>query len=329
MKALLCHEFGEPEVLAIEDIDGGSPGPEELRMRVHACGVNFPDILMIRGQYQVKPDFPFAPGCEVAGEVLEIGSDVSGFTAGDRIVAMPGFGGMQEEVVVQAKRCLPIPESMDFDVAAVFSLTYGTSYHALVDRARLCCGETVLVLGAAGGVGSAAVDIAQQLGARVIAAGGSDTKLAQLAEFYGVEETLNYSTEGSELRDRVKLMTQGRGADVIFDPIGGDASQQVLRCVNWNGRILVIGFAADSENLPKAPTNLLLLKGSSLIGVFWGRFTQEEPERSYANFKQLFLWHEAGELKPHISHRFPLEHGGDALTALIDRKVVGKCVVLL
>jgi len=153
--------------------------------------------------------------------------------------------------------------------------------------------------------------------------------LAQLAEFYGVEETLNYSTEGSELRDRVKLMTQGRGADVIFDPIGGDASQQVLRCVNWNGRILVIGFAADSENLPKAPTNLLLLKGSSLIGVFWGRFTQEEPERSYANFKQLFLWHEAGELKPHISHRFPLEHGGDALTALIDRKVVGKCVVLL
>ena len=329
VKALLCREYGEPDVLALEEIDSRSPGPGELRMRVRACGVNFPDILMIRGQYQIKPDFPFAPGCEVAGEVLEIGSDVSGFTAGDRIVGVPGFGGMQEEIVVRAERCLPIPKSMDFDVAAVFSLTYGTSYHALVDRARLRCGETVLVLGAAGGVGSAAVDIAQQLGARVIAAGGSDQKLAQLAKFYGVEETLNYSVEGSELRNRVKSMTQGRGADVIFDPIGGDSFQQVLRCVNWNGRILVIGFAADSEHLPKAPTNLLLLKGSALIGVFWGRFTEEEPERSYDNFKQLFSWYEAGELEPHISHRFPLERGGAALTALIDREVVGKCVVLL
>lgn len=328
VKALLCRKYGEPNVLVIEDIDAGSPGPEELRMRVRACGVNFPDILMVRGKYQIKPDFPFAPGCEVAGEVLEIGSDVNGFTAGDRIIAMPGYGGMQEEIVVPAKRCFSIPASMDFDVAAVFCLTYGTSYHALVDRAQLRPGETILVLGAAGGVGSAAVDIAQQLGARVIAAGGSDRKLAQLAEFYGVEETLNYSTEQLELRDRVKSMTQGRGADVIFDPIGGDASQQVLRCVNWNGRILVIGFAADSENLPKAPTNLLLLKGSSLIGVFWGRFTEEEPARSHDNFKKLFSLYEAGELKPHISHRFPLERGREALTTLIEREVVGKCVVL-
>ena len=329
MKALLCKTLGEPDDLVIEEITPPRPKGGEVRIQVHACGVNFPDVLMVQGKYQVKPELPFSPGLEVAGDILEIGADVKDFTVGDRVIAMTGFGGMREEVVVNATRCLPMPETMDYETGASFVLTYGTSYYALVDRGHLCAGEKVLVLGATGGVGTAAIDIAHRLGAEVIAAGGSDEKLAKLKALYNVNQTINYNEEGPELRERVKAMTAGRGADVIYDPIGGAAFQQALRCVNWNGRILVVGFAADSENLPKAATNLLLLKGSSLIGVFWGRFSEVEPERNRANFDRLFQWYEAGELKPNISHRFPLAEGAQALKVLMRREVVGKCVVTM
>ena len=329
MKALLCKTIGGPDDLVVEEVSAPSLGPDEVRIEVHACGVNFPDVLMVQGKYQVKPELPFSPGLEVAGDIAEIGSAVEGFNVGDRVIAMTGFGGMREEIVVHAGRCLTMPDEMDYETAASFVLTYGTSYHALVDRGYLSSGEKVLVLGAAGGVGTAAIDIAHRLGAEVIAAGGSDDKLTQLKGLYGVSETINYNEEGPELRERVKAMTGGRGADVIYDPVGGTAFQQALRCVNWNGRILVVGFAADSENLPKAATNLLLLKGSSLIGVFWGRFSEIESDRNRANFDRLFQWYAAGELKPNISHRFPLAEGAEALKVLMRREVVGKCVVTL
>ncbi len=329
MKALLCKALGTPDQLVIGDIDPPKAKADEVHLRVRACGVNFPDILMVQGKYQVRPELPFSPGLEVAGEIIDVGNDVTDFAVGDRVIAMTGFGGMCEEVVVRATRCLAIPPSMDFATAACFSLTYGTSYYALVDRGQLQAGEKVLVLGASGGVGTAAVDIALRLGAEVIAAGGSDTKLDLLKRIYGIEQTINYNEEGPELRERVKELTGGQGADVIYDPIGGDAFQQALRCVNWNGRILVIGFAADGDNLPKAATNLLLLKGSALVGVFWGRFSEQEPDRNRANMERLFAWYEAGELHPHISHRFPLARGAEALQALTAREVVGKCVVTL
>ena len=328
IKALVCAEHGEPDVLEIRRVNIPAPGSDDVLIRVHACGVNFPDVLMLRGQYQVKPELPFSPGFEVAGEVLEVGSNVAGFAAGDRVIAMLTSGGMQEQVVAPAKRCMKIPKSMTFDVAAGFSLTYGTSYHALIDRARLRPGETLLVLGAAGGVGSAAIDIGQQLGARVIAAGSDKKKLSELQKIYGVDEIVTYPKDCLDLRDQVKAMTNGVGADVIFDPVGGAAFQQAMRCVNWNGRILVVGFASDSQNLPKAATNLLLLKGSALLGVFWGRFVEEEPENSSVNFKQLISWYEEGKIKPTIWRRFNIDEGAQALTALIERQVVGKCVVV-
>ena len=239
------------------------------------------------------------------------------------------WGGYQEEILCAAERCLPIPDSMDYEIAASFTLTYGTSYHGLVDRGQLRAGETLLVLGASGGVGTAAVDIGKQLGARIIAAGGNDEKLAKLSELYGIDDLINYATLGEPLKDRVNELTDGKGADVIYDPIGGETFQQSMRCVSWGGRILVVGFAADGANLPQARTNLLLLKGSSLVGVFWGRFTEENPQQSAENFSKLFKLHEAGQLTPHISHRFPLSHGADALQALANRDVVGKCVIFM
>ena len=209
--------------------------------------------------------------------MLETGAGVSNVKAGDRVMSMMGWGGFQEEVMAEAETCMLLPPGMGYEIGASFSLTYGTSYHALVDRARLKAGETLLVLGAAGGVGTAAVEIGKALGGRIIAAGGSDEKLAKLAELYDVDETINYGSKGELLKEQVNALTDGNGADVIFDPIGGEAFQQCLRCISWGGRILVIGFAADGENLPQARTNLLLLKGSSLVGVFWGRFTARNP----------------------------------------------------
>ena len=329
IRALVCPRYGEPEVLEVRNIDSPLPGPKEILIRVRACGVNFPDVLMMRGQYQVKPELPFVLGFEVAGEVLGVGENSVGFSVGDRVIAILISGGMQEEIVVSENHCWLIPDSMPFDVAASFSLTYGTSYHALVDRAHLQEGQTLLVLGASGGVGSATIDVGHQLGARVIAVGSNEVKMRMLKKLYSMDEVIICSEGHPRLLDQVKHLTGNEGVDVIFDPVGGDAFQQSLRLVKWNGRILVVGFVSDNENIPKASTNLLLLKGSALLGVFWGRFIQEERKKSDKNLMQLFSWYENGKIKPTIWRRFQLHEGRDALTALIERKVVGKCVVLM
>lgn len=278
MKALLCKQYGPPDTLVLEDIARPEPGEGQVLLRVRACGVNFPDLLLIENKYQERPTLPFSPGAEVAGDVIALGSGTTGaIREGDRVIAMIGSRGFQEETLAEAARCVPLPDSMDYATGAAFTLTYGTSYHALVDRARIAPGETLLVLGATGGVGTAALDIARNLGARAIAAGGSDAKLATVREIYGVRDVVNYAAGEETLKDRVNRLTGGRGVDVIYDPIGGEVFQQALRCVAWEGRILVVGFAADGANLPQARTNLLLLKGSSLVGIFWGRFTRESP----------------------------------------------------
>jgi NADPH2:quinone reductase len=329
MRALLCRKFGPPQSLVIEDIEPPHPRPDEVRIDVGACGVNFPDILMLEGKYQFRPEMPFSPGLEAAGTITKLGDQVDGWQVGDHVIAKIDYNGYQEQTVVPARACLALPSSMDLETGAAFPITYGTSYHALVDRANLRPGETLLVLGATGGVGTAAIDIARNLGSRIIAAGGSDEKLERVRQLYGVDETINYRTLDEPFKDRVNELTDGRGADVIYDPVGGDLFQQCLRCVNWNGRILVVGFAADGDNLPQARTNLLLLKGSSLIGVFWGRFTEENPQQSKNNFKALFDLHARGKLEPHISHRFALADGARALQAILDREVVGKCVLTM
>lgn len=323
MKALLCKEYGPPEALAYEDVPEEPTPGGHLKVRVRAAGVNFPDVLIIKGEYQFKPSPPFSPGAEVSGDVLEVGDGVSGSSVGDRVIAMTGWNGFREQVTVAAERCLKMPAKMDYDVGASLSMTYGTSYHALVQRGRLKAGETLLVLGATGGVGTAAVEIGKLLGARVIAAGGSDEKLAAVKEQYGVEHVVNYKT--APLKDQVKTLTSGAGADVIYDAVGGDLFDQSLRSINWDGRLLVVGFAGG--RIPEAKANLILLKGCSVVGVFWGAFTAREPETNRQNFEQLFRWFEEGKLKPVISRRYPLAEGAKALRAIVDREVVGKAIL--
>jgi NADPH:quinone reductase len=325
MKAVLCKSYGPPESLSFEEIDSPPLARGGVRIGVHACGVNFPDVLIIKGEYQFKPPFPFSPGAEVSGVVLEVGSDVKDFAVGDRVIGMTGWNGFAEEVVVDAMKCLKMPAQMDFAAAAALPMTYGTSYHALVQRAQLAAGETLLVHGATGGVGTAAVEIGELLGARVIATAGSDEKLQALQKLYGVEHVINYRTN-TAWRERVKELTNGNGADVIYDPVGGDVFEQSLRCINWNGRLLVVGFAGGP--IPSAKANLILLKGCSVVGVFWGAFSAREPEVNRKNFAQLMTWYEQGSLKPAISHRFPLERAADALNAIVRREVVGKAVLL-
>ena len=324
MKALLCTGYGPPENLELADIEPPSCGAKGVRIAVHAAGVNFPDVLLIAGKYQFKPPLPFAPGGELAGEVLEVGDQVTRFRPGDRVIAMTGWNAFAEEAVAPENKCLPLPDSMDYATGAVFPTTYGTSYYALVQRGHLQAGEWLLVHGASGGVGTAAIEIGKQLGARIIATGGDDDKLARIQEAYGVEHVINYKTQ-TPLKEAVKKLTGGRGADVIYDPVGGQIFDQSLRCINWNGRLLVIGFA--SGEIPSARANLMLLKGSSVVGVFWGSFATREPEKNADNFRTLMEWHAAGHLKPLISQRYPLARGGEAIQALIDRKVVGKAVV--
>ncbi len=322
MKAVLCKQFGPPESLVLEEVPSLVPGPGEVRVKAHAAGVNFPDTLIIEGKYQYKPDFPFSPGGEVAGEVLEVGPGVTGFAVGDRVIAGSTYGAFAEEMVAEADRVMKIPDDLDFATASSMSLTYGTTAHALIQRADLQPGETLLVHGAAGGVGLTAVEIGKAMGARVIATAGTDEKLA-VARAHGADETINY-TEG-EFREAVKEMTGGKGADVIYDPVGGDVFDQSLRCINWNGRLLVVGFA--SGRIPSAPANLALLKGCSIVGVFWGSYITREPEENAANFERVFQWWREGKLKPHISHTFPLAQASDALYALLERKVIGKAVL--
>jgi NADPH:quinone reductase len=324
MKAVICKEYGPPERLVVEDVPAPSVSAGTVRIGVHAAGVNFPDVLIIKGEYQFKPEPPFSPGAEISGEVLEVGAGVTSLSVGDRVIGMTGWNGFAEEVVLSPDKCLKMPDSMDHATGAGFSMTYGTSYHALVDRGRLRPGETLLVHGATGGVGTAAVEIGKALGARVIASGGNRDKLEKLRSVYAVDGIVTYG-ESPPLKDQVKDLTGGSGADVIYDAVGGDVFEQSLRCIAWDGRLLVVGFAGGT--IPAAKANLILLKGCAVVGVFWGAFAAREPERNAENFRRLFEMYEKQQLRPHISHRFPLERASDALDALVRREVIGKAVL--
>ena len=322
MKAALVKAYGPPESLVIEDIPSPTPGPTEVKLRVRACGVNFPDVLMIAGKYQFKPEMPFSPGAEMAGEIIEVGADVKHLEVGMRVLCMTGHGGMAEEVCVPASVAVPIPDGMEFTTAAAAMMTYGTSYHALKQRANLQPGESLLVLGAAGGVGLAAVELGALMGAEVTAAASSDEKLA-LAERYGAKHLIDYTK--TSLKATVKEMTGGKGVDVIYDPVGGELFDDCLRSLAWKGRLLVIGFAAGE--IPKAPANLPLLKGSAIVGVFWGAFTQQEPEANQQNMQELVQWFMSGKLKPHIGDVLPLDRAAEAIGILANRRAMGKVVI--
>ena len=323
MKAVLCKEYGPPESLVLEDVEPLRSETGQVVVGVKACGVNFPDTLIIQGKYQFKPPMPFVPGSEVAGVVKEVGAGVEGVKVGDRVIAFIGWGGFAEEVLTDAARLIPIPDAMDFTTAAAFVMTYSTSHYALKDRAQLKPGETLLVLGAAGGVGLAAVEIGKVMGARVIAAASTGEKL-DVCKQHGASEVINYTTE--DLKVRVKELSGGDGVDVIFDPVGGDYSEAALRGIAWGGRHLVIGFTAGE--IPRIPLNLPLLKGCSIVGVFWGSFMAREPGHYQENIRELLSWFEAGKLKPHISATYPLEQAAEALNDVMQRKVQGKVVLL-
>ena len=323
MKAVLCKAFGPAENLVVEQIGSPQIKKGEVLLDVHAAGVNFPDTLIIEGKYQFKPPFPFAPGGEAAGVVAAVSEELNHLNVGDRVMALTGWGSFAEQVAVAGQNVLPIPAEMDFTTAAAFSMTYGTSMHALKQRANLQPGETLLVLGASGGVGLAAVEIGKALGARVIAAASTEQKL-EIARTAGADDLIDYSQ--SSLRERLKELTDGQGADVIYDPVGGKLFEEAFRSIAWNGRMLVVGFAAGGE-IPALPANLPLLKGAALIGVFWGAFAQRQPQDNAANFKQLFTWYAQGKLKPLVSQTFGLEQAGEAINTLGQRKAVGKLVV--
>ena len=326
MKAILCRKLGPPETLTFEDISPPNMGPADVRINVHAAGVNFPDLLIIEGKYQFRPEMPFSPGAEVSGDVLETGSQVTRVRKGDRVIGISRWNGFAEEVVVPEERCLQMPPNMTYQVGAGFPMTYGTSYHALVQRGQLRPGETLLVHGASGGVGTAALDIGRNLGASLIATGGDDKKLQVVATKYGLRHTVNYHTNPL-WKDEVKALTGGRGADVIYDPVGGSVLEQSLRCINWNGRVLVVGFASGS--IPKIPANLVLLKGCQVVGVFWGAFLTRTPSDNLQNFQTLFDWFEADRLNPIVSKTLPLSRACDALDLLRDRTIVGKVVLTM
>lgn len=322
MKAVLCKEFGPASSLVLEETTDPVAGDNQVVIDIHAAGVNFPDTLIIQGKYQIKPPFPFSPGGEAAGVVASVGSNVKHVKPGDRVMALTGYGSFAEKVVADAAKVLPMPDDMDFTTASGFSMTYGTSMHALTQRGELKPGETLLVLGASGGVGLAAVEIGKAMGARVIAAASSAEKL-EVARNAGADELINYSEVS--LKDAVKELTGGKGADVIYDPVGGDLFDEAVRAINWKGRLLVVGFA--SGRIPDFPVNLALLKGSSIVGVFWGSFAAREPQANLDNFRQLFAWHSEGKLKPLVSERFALAEYEQALELLSSRRAVGKVVM--
>ena len=329
MRAVLSREPGGPETLAFEEVAEPVPGPGQVRIAVRAVGVNYPDVLIIEDRYQLRPARPFSPGAESAGVVDALGEGVADLAVGDRVLAMSGYGAMAEKVVAPARRCSRIPDAMPFEEAAAFLMTYGTSHHALADRGRLKPGETLLVLGAAGGVGLAAVEIGAALGARVIAAASSPEKLA-LPLGRGAAEGLVYPSgpldaEGRKaLADRFKAACGSGGADVVYDPVGGDYAEPALRAMAWRGRYLVIGFAAG---IPRVPLNLALLKGCDIVGVFWGGFVDREPEAHAASVADLFDLYGQGRIRPEISERFPLERAGAAIAMLAARRARGKVVV--
>ena len=324
MKAIICQQFGPPDQLVLTDVPSPKAGKGQIVIRVEACGVNFPDTLIIEGKYQFKPPLPFSPGGEVSGTISEVGEGVEHLNVGDRVFSMTGHGGFAEAVVANAATTLPMPDGMDDVTAASTMYTYGTSYHALKDRANIQPEETLLVLGAAGGVGLAAVQLGVLMGARVIAAASSDEKLA-VCRAMGAAETINYTTEN--LRDRIKELTGGQGVDVVYDPVGDRYAEPAIRSLAWKGRYLVVGFAGG--DIPSIPLNLALLKGASIVGVFWGAFAQREPKASMQNFKQILTWIASGQLKQHIYKLYSLADAPHALRDLMERRVVGKAVIKL
>jgi len=321
MKAIICSEFGPPEKLQLVDVDPPALGAGQVRIRVRACSANFPDTLIIQGLYQIRAEPPFSPGSEVAGEVIELADDVEDLSLGDRVIGLCGFGGFAEEVVVQRPHVLPMPVAMSFKEGASFVMTYGTSYHALKQRAQLIEGETVLVLGAAGGVGLTAVELAKTMGARVIACASSQEKL-DLTARYGAEGQINYTEPG--FKERIRELTGGKGVDVVYDPVGGDLFEQAFRAIAWGGRALVIGFVAG---IPSLPLNLPLLKGSSVVGVFYGAFAAKQPAENRCNNRELLQLFSEGRLKPCLSEPYSLADVPMVLRKLMDRQAVGKMVV--
>jgi NADPH2:quinone reductase len=324
MKAVLCKAYGPPTSLVIEDIASPEPGAGQVLISVKACGINFPDTLIIQGKYQFKPEMPFSPGGEVAGIVKKLGEGVEHVKVGDRVIASTGWGGFAEEVVADGKKVFSIPEQIDFAVASSFVMVYGTSHYALKDRAKLQPGETLLVLGAAGGVGLSAVELGKVMGAHVIAAASSPEKLA-LCRAHGADELIDYTKE--DLKERIKTLTNGKGVDVIMDPVGGHYAEAALRGMAWEGRYLVVGFAAG--DIPRIPLNLALLKGCSIVGVFWGSFTTRDPRRNQEHLQELIGWLLEGKLKPHISEAYPMQRFADALIDLQERRVTGKAVLMI
>jgi NADPH2:quinone reductase len=322
MKAVVCKQFGPPESLVLEELASPRPGAGEVVVSVRAASVNFPDVLIIQNKYQFKPPLPFSPGSELSGVVKEVGAEVRNVRPGDRVMAFTTYGAFAEEVKTEAARLVPMPPSMDFATGAAFLLTYGTSDHALRDRARLAAGETLLVLGAAGGVGLAAIEIGKALGARVIACASSEDKLA-VCRSHGADETIDYAAQ--DLRERIKALTGGRGVDVVYDAVGGPYSEPAFRSLAWRGRHLVVGFAAGE--IPKLPLNLALLKGASLVGVFWGDFVRREPRAFADSLAQLGRWYAEGRLKPHVSQTLPLEQAPQAIRLLAGRQAKGKVVL--
>ncbi len=322
MKAVLCKQYGPPESLTFEELPSPRPGPGEAVVSMRAASVNFPDVLIIQNKYQFKPPLPFSPGSELAGVVKEVGAGVEAFRPGDQVIAWTTYGAFAEEVKTEATRLVPMPGGMDFPSAAAFLLTYATSEHALRDRGQLQAGETLLVLGAAGGVGLAAVEIGKALGARVIACASSDDKLAVCRQ-HGADAGINYAAE--DLRERIRALTDGRGADVVYDPVGGPYTEPAFRSLAWRGRLLVVGFAAGE--IPKLPLNLPLLKGASVVGVFWGDFSRREPHAFAESVRRLGRWYADGKLRPHVSQTLPLARAAEALNLMAARQVKGKIVL--
>jgi len=322
MKAVLCKAYGPPESLVLEEVDSPTPGPGQVLVDVHASALNFPDVLMIAGKYQSQPPFPFSPGGEIAGVVSGLGEGATRFKVGDRVFGGTGVGGFAEQVCVRETALRRMPDRMSFQQASGISTTYGTSYYALKQRADLKPGETLLVLGAGGGVGLAAVELGKAMGARVIAAASSPEKLAA-ARGAGADELIDYSD--GELKDKVKALTDGKGADVIYDPVGGDLFNQCMRCVNWYGRVLVIGFAGG--DIPKVPINLILLKSCQVVGVFFGAWSARCPDEAAQNFQEILDLYEQGKIDPLIGRTFALEQYAEALRCLSERQAIGKVVV--
>ncbi len=330
MRAVLCKEYGPPESLVVEELPSPVAGKGQVVLSVKAAGVNFPDVLIIQNKYQFKPPLPFSPGGEVAGVVKEVGEGVTNVKPGDRVIGSTGWGGFAEEVAVDAGRLIPIPDEMDFTTASAFVMTYGTSHHALKDRAAIKPGETLLVLGAAGGVGLAAVELGKAMGATVIAAASSQEKV-DVCLAHGADKGIVYPSgplsrdDQKKFGEQLKVLFGDKGVDVIYDPVGDAYAEPALRSIAWEGRYLVVGFAAGE--IPKIPLNLALLKGCQIVGVFWGAFTARNPQRNQENLKELMGLFASGKIKPHVSATYPLERAGEALNAMANRQVKGKVVL--